>query len=64
MDLSSALPGLAKELLDEIMENHLLQFGEPAQAVALLKNNSPQVDSTWSSWERLQEVLHGLGFQW
>ena len=64
MNLSDTLPSMENSFLYELVENHIVQFGELVQASNLVLQNNLQLSSTWSSWERLQEVLHGLGFRW
>ena len=64
MDLSVELSELEKKFLYEVVENHIIQFSEIIQAHNLLKRSALHLDSTWSSWDRLQEVLQALGFRW
>lgn len=58
------LSGVTKDFLYELVEGHVLQFGDAIQANQRLASSSLGLDSTWSSWKRMQEVLTGLAFRW
>ena len=64
MDLSVTLPHMEKSFLYEVVENHIIQFREPIQATQMLRGSALHLESTWANWDRLQEVLKGLGFSW
>ena len=64
MEISDAIPKMDKDFLYELVENHMLQFGELVQASNSITRADLQLDSIWTSWDRLQNVLQGLGFQW
>jgi hypothetical protein len=58
------LSGVTKDFLYELVEGHVLQFGDTIQAHQRLEGSSLGLDSIWSSWQRMQEVLTGLAFRW
>ena len=64
MDLSVALSSLEKGFLYEVVENHILQYIEAVQSAQMSNARSLQLDTIWSSWDRTQECLRGLGYRW
>jgi len=64
VDMSKALTHLESKFLYEVVENHIIQFDEVVHAAQRIKGVALHLESTWTSWSRLQEVLRGLGFQW
>ena len=60
--LHGILSGTKCDFLYELIEGHIFEFGEPIQAHHRLTANSLDLRSTWSSWDRMREVLKGLAF--
>ena len=67
MDLGGGglvLEGVEKRFFYEVVENHILQFGGAIQAQNSLRGGNLGLEATWSSWDKMQEVLKALAFRW